>query len=148
MNLHLVDKFFQKFIGIFAVFQVYSRLVKAVFEWSFLLHLKSLAEHTYMIQVHHFEGVCFIFILDALLGAFKHFFSLMDKHDVIAKLFDGLHSMRRKYHRGTFFSHVNDFVSYQRSIDGIKTRERFVENEKFWLVQYRSDKLHFLLHTF
>src|SRR5258706_3377517 len=80
--------------------------------------------------------------------AIKNLCSLVEQYNMITDLFHLFHTMRAKNDRSTFLCKSIYFVFDDIGVYRIKTAERFIQYDKFRLVQHHRDKLELLRHTF
>ena len=84
---------------------------------------------------------------DLAHGAGEDEVAVVDEADVVAELFDLIHSMGGEEDGAALLAEIDEGVHEEDGVDGIEAAEGLVHDDEFGLVEKRGDELNLLLHA-
>src|SRR5579872_7440007 len=95
----------------------------------------------------YLDGIFTVSGFDLFQVALQHAFRFVDKADIVAELFDLVHSVRTEKNGPPLLAQFNQYIFEQTRIGRVETAGRLIHDDEFRFVQQSRDELDLLLHS-
>ena len=110
--------------------------------------LKQTSDYGIVTNLYAWTALLLVLLTYFIDMPLQHNTRVIDQRDLLADGLDALHVVGREQHGAALLLQAQDFDLELVGVDRVKARERLVKDEQAWLVDYRGDELHLLLHAF